>query len=343
MTNRHEAPEAPETLQDRVRDAISPRTLAMGLGVLLLQFGFILSYLGAFHAPTPHEIPVIVVAPGQLAQQTADRLNNAPGRPVLATASDDKDAAIRELRTGTTSGVFVISTSGTQDELMVASGGGTSVATALEAVFDASAAQQQRTVKVDDAVPLSDGDGRGLSGFYLVVGWIVGGYLFASMLGVAKGSRPANLPRALWRLGATVPYALLSGIGGAVIAESVLGALNGHFWGVAAIGFLVTQASATVTIALQVLFGVIGIGLTVVLFVILGNPSAGGAYQAELLPPFWRALSGVLPNGAGTDAIRRIVYFEAHGIGHDLAVLVAWIVGGIVLTVAAAVVRHRRA
>ena len=67
------------------------------------------------------------------------------------------------------------------------------------------------------------------------------------------------------------------------------------------------------TIALQTLFGVIGIRLTLLIFVILGNPSAGGAYQPALLPPFWQALSGALPNGAATDALRRIVYFGSHG------------------------------
>jgi len=54
VTSKHEAPEAPDTLQDRFRDAIAPRTLALGVGVLLLQFAFILSYIGAFHSPSPH-------------------------------------------------------------------------------------------------------------------------------------------------------------------------------------------------------------------------------------------------------------------------------------------------
>ena len=76
MANKHVAPEAPETLQDRFRDAIAPRTLALGLGVLLLQLGFILSYLGAFHSPTPHRIPVEVVAPAQAAGQLVDKLND---------------------------------------------------------------------------------------------------------------------------------------------------------------------------------------------------------------------------------------------------------------------------
>ena len=170
---------------------------------------------------------------------------------------------------------------------------------------------------------------------------MVGGYLFASMLGIAKGSRPETFPRALWRLGATLPYALLSGFGGAVVAEPVLHAMNGHFWSIAGIGTLVTLSAATVTIALQTLFGVIGIGLTVVIFVILGNPSAGGAYQPSVLPPFWRAISSLLPNGAGTDAIRRIVYFDGHGITHAVVVLVCWILGGVLLTMIGAAVMHR--
>ncbi len=118
--------------------------------------------------------------------------------------------------------------------------------------------------------------------------------------------------------------------------------MNGHFWSIAGIGTLVTLTAATVTIALQILFGVIGIGLTVVIFVILGNPSAGGAYQPSVLPPFWRTISPWLPNGgAGTDAIRRIVYFDAHGITQSIVVLVCWVVGGVVVSLIGAAVFHR--
>jgi hypothetical protein len=341
MANKHVATEAPETLQDRFRDAIAPRTLLLGVGVLLLQLGFILSYLGAFHSPTPHHVPVAVVAPAQASGQIVDKLNGLAGEPVVATAAPDENAARAELRAGQTSGVYLFNPAGTDDRLLVASGGGTAVSGALEQIFTKVTASQQRTVAVEDVVPLLPGDARGLSGFYLVIGWVVGGYLFASMLGIAKGSRPSTFPRAIWRLGATVPYALASGFDGALVAEPILHAMNGHFWSVAGIGTLVTLSAATVTIALQTLFGVIGIGLTVVIFVILGNPSAGGAYQPTVLPPFWRALSGLLPNGAGTDAIRRIVYFDGHGITHAVVVLVCWILGGVLLTMIGAAVMHR--
>lgn len=343
MTNRHAAPEPPETLGDRFRDAIAPRTLALGLGVLALQFAFILSYIGAFHAPAPHRIPVTVVAPAQVAQQVIDRLNDIAGEPVAATATADEQAARAALRTAETSAVYVVNPAGTDDTLLVASGGGTSVVTAVETLFTKAAAQEQRTVAVQDVVPLQRGDARGLSGFYLVIGWAVGGYLFAAMLGIAKGERPANFPRAVWRLGAVVPYALASGLGGAIIAGPVLHALEGHVWAVAGIGVLMTMAVAGVTFALQVLFGAVGIGLTVVIFVILGNPSAGGAYQAALLPPFWRAIGSALPNGAATEAVRRIVYFDGHGIGGPIAVLVVWAVAGAVVTLVASAFVHRPA
>ena len=335
MANKHEAPEPPETPQDRFRAAFAPRTLMLGLGVLLLQFGFILSYIGAFHSPAPHRIPVTVVAPEQVAQRLIAQLNEIAGQPVTASTTDDANAARENLRTGETSAVYVVNPPGTNDSLLIASGGGTAVATAVEQLSTKAAAQQQRTVTVDDVVPLQPGDARGLSGFYLVIGWAVGGYLLAAMLGIAKGSRPANFFRALWRLRATVPYAVASGLGGTAIADMVLHALGGHFWPIAAMGMLVTLAAATVTIALQTLFGVIGIGLTVVIFVILGNPSAGGAYQPALLPTFWRAISAALPNGAGTDAIRRIVYFDDHGVTPNILVLVGWVVGGVLLTLVA--------
>jgi hypothetical protein len=86
---------------------------------------------------------------------------------------------------------------------------------------------------------------------------------------------------------------------------------------------------------------VIGIGITVLLFVVLGNPSSGGAYQAALLPPFWRALSSALPNGAGVDAVRRVVYFGARGIGGDVGVIAVYVAGGILVTLLGSL-RHER-
>jgi len=315
---------------------MSPRTLLLGLGVLLLQFGFIASYLGAFHHPVPHRIPVTVVAaPVSVAQQIVDRLNSLPGDPIRANPAASEGAARDALRADETSSVYLFDVTGGNDRLLVASAGGSSLSSAAEQIFTKIAQQQRRSIAVDDDVPVQSGDARGLSGFYLVIGWVVGGYLLAAMLGVAKGERPATFPRAVWRLAATVPYSIASGIGGAIIVGPILAALNANFWAVSGIGALVTLSVATVTVAFQTFLGVLGIGLTVIVFVILGNPSAGGAYQPALLPPFWRTMSTALPNGAGTDALRRIAYFDGHGIHTALVVLIIWTVAGTMLTLVA--------
>jgi hypothetical protein len=328
------------TFVEELRDAIAPRTVLLVLGVLLIQVAFIASYVGAFHQPTPHRIEVGVVAPAGRAPAVAQQLDRLEGRPLSAETLPDEAAGRARLEDGSLAAVVVVDTSGTQDRLLVATARGATLTTAVEQIAQQVATQQGRTITTTDVVPLQAGDARGLSGFYLTIGWLVGGYLVASLLGVAKGARPADLRRAVIRLGAMVPYAVLSGVTGALVVDQWLGALTGHFWPVAGVGVLLVLASASVTMALQALFGTVGIGLTVLLFVVLGNPSAGGAYQTELLPGLWRGVGQALPNGAGTTALREIVYFGGHGAAGAVLLIAGYAVVGAL--VALLVARLRR-
>lgn len=329
------------TFATELRGALAPRTVLLVLGVLAVQIAFIASYVGAFHDPTPHAVGIGVVAPGQQATALAQRLDSLPDRPLDAEVVADEAAARQRLQDGTLPAVLVVKPTGTEDTLLVASARGSSLVSAVEAVVGQVEAQQGRTTTTTDVVPLEAGDARGLTGFYLVIGWLVGGYLVASLIGVARGARPANLRRAAIRLAAMLPYAAVSGLGGALVVDTWLGALTGHFWALAGVGTLLVLSSATVTMALQVLFGTVGIGLTIVLFVVLGNPSAGGAYQTELLPALWRKVGEALPNGAGTTALREIVYFGSHGLAGHVWVIAAYAVAGTVVALAAAAVRER--
>ncbi|MET3808055.1 hypothetical protein ABIB25_005082 [Nakamurella sp. UYEF19] len=305
------------------------RTVGLIVAVLLLQLGFILSYVGAFHAPTPQHIPLAVVSSSaQLSDQTVAKLNALTGTPLQAVTVADRATAEQQIRDGELSAALVINSQGTADALLTSSGGGVSVASAVTSVVTQVEASQNRTLTTTDLVPLQNGDGRGLTGFYLVIGWIVGGYLMAALLGVSAGARPATPRRAYFRLAAIVPYAIVSGFAGALIVDQVLGALTGHFMALWWVGALLVASAATVTLGFQVLFGVIGIGVTVLVFVILGNPSAGGAYQTTLLPPFWRKISNGLPNGAGTDAVRRIVYLGSQGVTGHLVVIAIYVIAG---------------
>lgn len=335
----------PDTIKDlraELRDAVTPRAFAYVLAVLLLQLGFVMSYIGAFHDPTPHRIELGLVAPEQVASSSVARLNALSGDPLAARVVSSEQQARQQVRAGELSAALVVDPAGTTDRLLVASGGGASTVTAVEQVVGGVEQAQQRSATTVDVVPLQAGDGRGLSGFYLVVGWLVGGYLVASVLGVAGGAAPVTRRRAGIRLAALVPYAVLSGLGGALIAGPVLGALEGHTVALWWTGALLVFAAAAATTALQVLFGIVGIGAAVLIFVVLGNPSAGGAYQTDLLPGFWRGIGMLLPNGAGTDTVRRIVYFEGSGIGTHLLVIALWALAGLVVSLLAASRRSDR-
>ncbi|MEU3063648.1 DUF3533 domain-containing protein [Streptomyces subrutilus] len=326
-----------------IKDAVTIRAALLVLGVLALQLAFITSYIGAFHHPKPSEIPIAVAAPlPQVAQQTVKQLGSLPGNPLDPRVVADEAAATAGIMNRDIDAALVIDPAGRTDKLLVATGSGASLATAVEEIVGLVEQSQGRTVRVVDVAPSAAGDGRGLSAFYLVVGWCVGGYLCAAILAISAGARPANSARAVIRLGALLVYAIVAGLLGAVIAGPVLGALPGSLMGLWGLGALVVFAVGAITLALQGLAGVVGIGLAILLVVVLGNPSAGGAYPYPLLPPFWKAIGPALPPGAGTYAARSIAYFRGNGAGGPMLVLAGWAVVGSAVTLACAVFRRGR-
>ncbi|MFE2042806.1 DUF3533 domain-containing protein [Streptomyces sp. NPDC059477] len=325
-----------------VRDAVTPRATLLVIGVLALQLLFIASYVGALHDPRPRDVPFGVVAPTAVAGRTVTRLDRLPGSPLDPRAVADEASARRQILDRSIDGALIVDPARTTDTLLVASGGGTVLATTLERLVGAVDETEGRTVRTVDVAPASPRDFNGLSSFYLVVGWCVGGYLCASILAISAGARPANPRRAVIRLGAMALMAIAGGLGGALIVGPVLDALPGGVAALWGLGALITFAVGAATLALQGIFGIIGIGLAILLVVIAGNPSAGGAFPYPMLPPFWQSIGPALPPGAGTWAARSIAYFKGNALTGPLLVLSAWALAGIAITMLAAGRRRRR-
>ncbi|MGW1074559.1 DUF3533 domain-containing protein [Streptomyces sp. NPDC002537] len=328
------------TFAEEVREAVTGRAALLVIGTLVLQLAFITSYVGAFHSPKPKDIALGVVAPVQLSEQLVEQLAALPGEPLDSSAVADEATARRRIHDRDLAAALVVDPRGTTDTLLVAGGAGASLAQAAEAVVTRAEAAQRRSLKVVDIAPAAAGDARGLSSFYLVVGWCVGGYLCAAILAISAGARPANPRRAGFRLAALALYSLVAGLLGTVIAGPVLGALPGSVLGLWGLGALVVFAVGATTLALQGLAGVVGIGLAIAIVVVLGNPSAGGAYPYPLLPPFWRTIGPALPPGAGTWSARSIAYFRGSALTGPLLVLSAWAVAGAVVTMVCAAFRR---
>ncbi|MFD4030959.1 DUF3533 domain-containing protein [Streptomyces sp. NPDC058637] len=327
------------TFAREVKNAVTPRAALLVIGVLGLQLLFIASYVGALHRPDPTDVPFGVVAPRQVSAQLVTQLGELPGGPLDTRAVDGAAEAREQIMDRDLDGALIVSPEGTTDTLLVASGGGTALANSLTRIITKTEASQQRTVRTVDVAPASAQDFDGLSSFYLVVGWCVGGYLCASILAISAGSRPANRQRALIRTGVMALYSIAGGIGGAVIVGPVLGALPGSVWGLSGLGALVVFAVGMITLALEALTGIVGIGLAVLIVVIAGNPSAGGAFPLPMLPDFWRAIGPALPPGAGTWVARSIAYFKGNAVTGPLLVLSAWAVAGTAVTLLSAMRR----
>ncbi|WP_326764761.1 DUF3533 domain-containing protein [Streptomyces sp. NBC_01591] len=327
------------TFVDEVKNAVTPRAALLVIGVLGLQLLFIASYVGALHKPKPTDVPFGVVAPQRISAQLLTELKNLPGGPLDPRAVTDAATAREQILDRKIDGALIVNPKGTTDTVLVASGGGTSMATALTKIITEVDRTQQRTVRPVDLAPASDQDFNGISSFYLVVGWCVGGYLCASILAISAGTKPANRQRAVIRTGVMALYSIVGGIGGAIIIGPILGALPGSFWGLSGLGALTVFAVGMITLALQALTGIVGIGLAVLIVVIAGNPSAGGAYPLPMLPDFWRAIGPALPPGAGTWVARSIAYFKGNAVTGPLLVLSAWAVAGTAVTLLTAMRR----
>ncbi|MER7700898.1 DUF3533 domain-containing protein [Streptomyces sp. NPDC096095] len=320
------------TFVDEVKNAVTPRAALLVIGVLGLQLLFIASYVGALHKPKPTDVAFGVVAPQQMSRQLVDRLDGLPGGPLDPRTVSSAAEAREQIMNRDINGALIVSPEGRTDTLLVASGGGTVLSSTLERLLTQVEGSQERTVRTVDVAPASPEDFDGLSSFYLVVGWCVGGYLCASILAISAGTKPANRQRAAIRTAVMALYAIAGGIGGAVIIGPVLGALPGSVWGLAGLGALVVFAVGMITLALEALTGIVGIGLAVLIIVIAGNPSAGGAFPLPMLPDFWRAIGPALPPGAGTWVARSIAYFRGNAVTGPLLVLSAWAVVGTALT-----------
>ncbi|MFD9907126.1 DUF3533 domain-containing protein [Streptomyces sp. NPDC059063] len=329
------------TFADELKSAVTPRAALLVIGVLALQLLFITSYVGALHHPKPKDVPFGVVAPGPAAAQAKDQLAGLPGKPLDPRVVKDEAAARDQIMDRKIDGALIVDPRGTADTLLVASGGGKALANALDLITTEVEGAQKRTVKTVDVAAASPQDFNGLSSFYLVVGWCVGGYLCASIMSISAGSKPATPQRAAIRLGAMALLSIAGGIGGAVIVGPILGALPGSLMGLWGLGALLTFAVGAITLALEELTGIVGIGLAVLLIVVAGNPSAGGAFPLPMLPPFWKAIGPALPPGAGTWVARSIAYFKGNATTGPLLVLSAWAVAGTAVTLVTAKLRRR--
>jgi hypothetical protein len=196
-------------------------------------------------------------------------------------------------------------------------------------VFSAAAAGAGLPLTVRDEVPLPAANPQGLVQFYLVVGLVIGGYLLSAVLGLGGGTTPGSLRRGLRRLAVLSLFAIVSAVLALTIVDAGLGYQSGHVIAVTALAALLVFAVGAFAMALIAALGIIGTWLVIMLFVVLGNPSAGAAWPTMLLASPWRQLGPWLPNGAGIDSPRSVLFFGSYDLRTPALVLAGYALAGV--------------
>ena len=302
--------------------------LVLALGVaLLVQALFVSSYIGALHAPKPHQIAIGVVGDASMATAVATQF---PLQLTTYASPADVQHAIDHRQID---GAFVVTPAGSQ--LLVVPAAGPAIANALTAAFTGAALKLHQKIAVVPVHPLNKGDTAGVVSFLLTMALIIGGYLSATMAMAFGG--PAT------QRGRGAALGTVSVLG-ALIADTIAGPIIGaiptsKFWVLWGLFILIMLAVAFATAALQTVLGPAGTLVVVVIFIIFGAPAAGGPAPSAFLPGFWRFFGQYLPAGAGTTAVRNTIYFNGNGITRSLIVLTAYLVVG-ALVVASIRSRH---
>ncbi|MES1246318.1 MAG: DUF3533 domain-containing protein [Actinomycetota bacterium] len=297
------------------------------IGVLFVGVAFAASYVGALHEPKPHRIPLAVAGPDAVAA----RVGGSPAFAVHRYASGP--AAAQAVRERHVDGALIVGDS--RPTVVVASAGGPSVADVLR-----SRLAPQLHATVSDVAPLPANDARGLAAFYVVVAWTVTGYLGATFLGLLFGIRLSGAARIGWRLLALACLSLAAGFA-TLAAVRAFGPLQHAYVRTSLAGALAVFAVAAATVALQSVLGLVGTGVAIVVFVVLGNPASGGIFAAPLLPGLWRSLTPVLPTGAAVETVRNLSFFPDASSAAHLLTLAAWAAGGCAAAVATGAARAR--
>lgn len=291
----------------------------------------------AFIAPAigsgPSNLPIAVGGPAPVVEQLTATLDTAQPDAFEFRTLDSADAVRESVFDRETVGGISFGADGAVT-VTVASAAGTPYATLLNGVA-ASLRQTGATVTVDDVAPLGADDpaGAGLAALGLPLAF--GGIISAVLLATQLRGRP-------WlKLLGSLAASLTVGFAVTAVLQFGFGTLDGNY-GLTALSLSLGVAAISLfVLGLESVLGFAGLGIGAVTMMFLGNPLAGMATGWQWLPAPRGAIGQALPIGASGTLVRSTAFFDGHGAGTPVLVLLAWVAAGIVL-VGVAALRDRR-
>jgi hypothetical protein len=329
VTRRRGAAGGAEAVSATRSRRLVPKNLIapIGLAVLLTTL-FAVNYTTSGHEPIATDMPFGVVGSSPLPSRA-----QGPLFSLDVTDYPTQAAATEAMNEGKSYGTLIVGSPGSASQLTVVNSISDLSPLDIAGNFEEAAKKSGETLTVNKPyapTALARNDPFALVCSALLVPLLVGGYMAAALLPKARGAVTGHW-HGVWLLGGAAATGLVVDV---IVTYWLDGLPSASFWIVWPILTLIIATVSLLAAVLRRVAGPVGIFLTVILVIQFGNPSSGGANGVPYLPAFWKDLGPLLPPRNAYLLLRDTVYFDGHGIGQPLTILLAYlVVAAIVLTV----------
>jgi len=306
------------------RRSTSVVLLAVG-AIVVAQFLLVLMFAWSSSRSAPRDLPIAVSGPPAAARGLAHGLERTqPGAFTVAVLPDN--AAARAAVTDRQ--VYAaICLSGAGAAVYTASEASPNVAQMLAQTVPAAIEHvlPNATVTITDLAPNPVDDPKGTAIPTALIPLTMTSIAAGAMIGLVSSGRRRQLTN-------LVGYAVLAGLLVTVALQGLLGGLTGSWFSNELVITLAAGSIAAVTCGLASVAGIAGILLTLLVAWFFGFAFSGATTAWQLMPAPWGQIAQYLPVGATNTGLRSVAFFDGAKAAGPLAVLAAWALAGIALT-----------
>jgi len=306
------------------RRSTSVVLLAVG-AIVVAQFLLVLMFAWSSSRAAPRDLPIAVSGPPAAARGLAHGLERTqPGAFTVAVLPDN--AAARAAVTDRQ--VYAaICLSGAGAAVYTASEASPNVAQMLAQTVPAAIEHvlPNATVTITDLAPNPVDDPKGTAIPTALIPLTMTSIAAGAMIGLLSSGRRRQLTGLLG-------YAVLAGLLVTVALQGLLGGLTGSWFSNELVITLAAGSIAAVTCGLASVAGIAGILLTLLVAWFFGFAFSGATTAWQLMPAPWGQIAQYLPVGATNTGLRSVAFFDGARTAGPLAVLAAWALAGIALT-----------
>jgi hypothetical protein len=316
----------------------APVWKALGSHILIPLFlaaGMALAYLGAFHQPEPHDLPVAIVGSAPATEVFAQTMNDkAPTELDVTTVADSAKA--RDLVEHEKLAA-AYEADATHATIILSTAASATTAETAQKIFLPIAYAQHLPVTIEDVRPTGAHDITGQGLFFLLVALSVGSY--ASAIAVAAVTAKLRIG---WRIAVSGAVALVVAGIGVVVAGPIYQVLDGNEWSIWLLAALYSFGIIAIGVGLHPVLGKWTTPALTMLFVMLNFTSSGGIFASYLQPAFFAGLNTFWNGAAWLEAAKALTYFPGEVFGFPALRLALWAVAGVLVIVTTHILSVRR-